>query len=382
MSKRISTLWLLPVILAGCQTVPSTPFQSMPDRAGLSQQETGIWHDAEDLDQALEKSGAIYPDAAVTQYVQRVMDRLYPEFNGRIHVLVLRTSTLNAFAMPNGRVYLHLGMLARFDNEAELATVLAHEGIHFTNRHSLKQHENIKITAGLLQVTALTVPIAGLVGMPIASSAIYGFSRDLEREADTVGYQRLVRAGYDPSQASKTFEHLAAEVKALEINEPFFFASHPQLMERIESFQKLNNNAPHQGGYLGAEEYRAAMRGVKLASLESDLARQRYKSVLLVLGNDAARRQYPPEANYYLGEAYRQRSSEGDDARAERAYRDTIEAAPQFAPPYRALGIYHMKKKNSSTARAYLKRYLALAPNAPDRAYVEAYYTQLSQEAQ
>ena len=353
----------------------------MPERAGLSQQETGIWHDAEDLDHALEKSGAIYPDAAATQYAQRVMDRLYPEFNGHIHVLVLRTPTLNAFALPNGSVYLHLGMLARLDNEAELATVLAHEGVHFTNRHSLKQHENIKITAGLLQVTAMTVPMAGLIGMPIASSAIYGYSRDLEREADAVGYQRLMRAGYDPSQASKTFEHLAAEVKALEIDEPFFFASHPQLMERIESFQQLSNTSPQHGGYLGVDEYRAAMRGVKLASLESDLARQRYKSVLLVLENEAVRRQYPPEANYYLGEAYRQRSNAGDDARAERAYREAVETAQQFAPPYRALGIYHMKKIDSSTARAYFKRYLTLAPNAPDRAYIEAYFTQLLQEA-
>lgn len=352
----------------------------MPNRADLSQEEAGMWRDSEDLNRALEKSGAVYPDAAATQYVQRVMDRLYPEFEGRILVGILRTPTLNAFAIPNGNIYIHLGMLARLDNEAQLATVLAHEGVHFTNRHAQKQHENLKITASLLQVTASTIPLAGLIGMPIARAAVYGYSRDLEREADTVGYQRLVRAGYDSEQAPSTFEHLAAEVKALEIDEPFFFASHPQLLERIESFRQLNDSREHQGGYIGADEYRDAMRGVKLAALEGDIARQRYKSVLLALEDEKTRRGYPPEAVYYLGKAYRQRAEAGDDARAERAYLAAIQAAPQFAPPYRALGIYYMKKKDYAAARSNLERYLALAPDAPDRAHVEKYYTQVSQE--
>lgn len=379
MTTRIGALLLLSIVAVGCQTMPAPPFQAMPDRLGLSQEEAGIWHDAEDLDRVLDKSGAVYPDPVATQHVQQVMDRLYPEFGGRIRVRILRTPTLNAFALANGSVYIHLGMLARLDNEAQLATVLAHEGVHFTNRHILKQHENVKLTAGILQVTAMTVPVAGLLGMPIASSALYGFSRDLEREADVMGYQRLVRAGYDPAEAPKTFEHLAEEVKAQKIDEPFFFASHPRLLERIDSFRQLNR-ARLPGGYVGAPEYLAAMREVKLAALESDLARQRYQSVLLVLENETVRRQYPPEAQYYLGEAYRERAGDGDEARAEQAYLAAIETAPQFAPSYRALGIYHMKKKNFPAARTYLKRYLTLAPDAPDRAYIEKYYAEISRE--
>jgi predicted Zn-dependent protease len=367
------------MILAGCQTVPSPPFQSMPNPSALPQEEVGIWRDAQDLDRKLEQSGAIYPDQEATQYVQHVMDRLYPEFNGRIHVHILRTPTLNAFALPDGSVYIHLGLLARLDNEAQLATVLAHEGIHFTNRHALKEHENVKTTAGILQVTAMTVPIAGLVAMPLASSAVYGYSRDRESEADALGYLRLVHAGYDPSEAPKTFEHLAAEVKVLKIDEPFFFASHPRLMERIESFRQLNG-ARLTGGYVGAAEYRTAMREVKLAALQADLARERYQSVLLVLEDETARQYYPPEASYYLGEAYRERGGAGDGAHAEHAYLDAIKGAPQFAPPYRALGISCMKRNDYPAAGMYLKRYLALAPDAADHAYIEKYYQQVSQE--
>jgi tetratricopeptide (TPR) repeat protein len=150
-------------------------------------------------------------------------------------------------------------------------------------------------------------------------------------------------------------------------------------MERIESFRQLN--AEHPGsGYVGAEEYRAAMRGVKLAALQADLARERYQSVLLVLEDPSTRRYYPPEASFYLGEAYRERGGSGDDTRAEHAYLDAIKGAPQFAPAYRALGIWHMKKKDYPQAGGYLKQYLTLAPDAPDRTYVEKYYQQVSQE--
>lgn len=370
----------LAAVFAGCQSAPLAPHESAPDREALSLQERGVWRDSEDLDQRLEKSAAVYSDAEATTYVQRVMDRLYPEFSGRIRVKILRAPTLNAFALPNGSIYIHMGMLARLENEAQLATVLAHEGVHFTHRHSLKQHENVKLTAGVLQVVAMTVPIAGLLGATVARSALYGYSRDLEREADTVGYERLARAGYDTSEAPKTFEHLAAEVKALQIEEPFFFATHPRLIERIESFKQLNSGKVVTG-LRAAEPYNAAMRNVKLAALESDISRRRYESVLLALEDEARRRQYPIEALYYLGEAYRQRSIAGDEGRAERAYLTAVENAPLYAPPYRALGIHRMKQKDFPAARSYFKRYLELAPHALDRAYIEKYYVHVSQEA-
>jgi predicted Zn-dependent protease len=344
MRHRVLAFVFPAAVLAGCQSASLEPHARMPDRMQLSGEESGIWREAEDLDRRLERGGALHRDDRAARYVQGVMDRLYPEFKGRVRVRLLTAPTLNAFALPNGSIYMHVGLLARLENEAQLATVLAHEGVHFTHRHSLQQYESVKITAGLLQATFIAAPIAGLVGASVASPILYGYSRDLEREADSFGYERLVRAGYDPSEASKTFEHLAAEVKAHQIEEPLIYASHPRLTERIENL-KAADSGKAQGGERGAESFLEATRSVRLVALECDLARQRFRSVILVLENETTRGRYPPEANYFLGEAYRQRAREDDPARAERAYLAAVKAAPLYAPPYRALGIHRMKQR-------------------------------------
>ncbi len=374
MLPRVPAIFFMTAAVVGCQSAPLEPHAKMPERMQLSHEESGIWRDADDLDRRLERGGAIHADDQATRYVQQVMDRLYPEFRGGVRVRLLTAPTLNAFALPNGSIYMHVGLLA------QLATVLGHEGIHFTHRHSLQQHESVKMTAGLLQATLIAAPVAGLLGASIASPVLYGYSRDLEREADAFGYERLVRAGYDPSEASKTFEHLAAEVKAYQIEERLIYASHPRLTERIENLKTMRSDKA-QGGERGAEAFLAATRSVRLAALESDLGRQRYQSVILVLENEATRGRYPPEASYFLGEAYRQRAQEGDAGRAERAYLATVRAVPSYAPPFRALGIDRMKRKDHAGARSYFERYLELAPNAPDRAYVERYRMQAVEEA-
>jgi predicted Zn-dependent protease len=381
MARQVFVSFSIAAALVACQSAPVAPHAAMPERGQLSREESGLWRDAEDFDRRLEKSDAIFADAEATRYVQRVMDRLYPEFQGRIRVRLLRTPTLNAFALPNGSIYMHVGLLARLENEAQLATVLAHEGVHFTHRHSLQQHESVKLTSGILQATLIAAPVAGLVGATVAAPVLYGYSRDFEREADAVGFERLVRAGYEPSEAPRTFEHLANEVKAHQIVEPMIYASHPKLIERIENFSQLIGTA-RSGGETGVDAFRSVTRGAKLVALEGDLARRRYRSVILVLESETSRRRYPPEAQYFLGEAYRQRGEAGDGALAERAYLAATEATPRYAPPYRALGVLSMKRQDYRSAKSHFERYLELAPNAPDRAYVESYRMQALGEAQ
>jgi len=81
----------------------------------------------------------------------------------------------------------------------------------------------------------------------------------------------------------------------------------------------------------------------------------------------------PAHAQYYLGEAYRLRAGEGDALRSEQAYLRAISVAPDFAPSYRALGVHYLKSGGYSEASRQLSRYLELAPDARDRAYVENY---------
>jgi predicted Zn-dependent protease len=229
---------LFVLLLVGCPaSTPVKPLESSEDTKYIGDEEKRLWDGSHDFDVAMQKSGQVLDDPAATRYLQEIMDRLYPEFRGAIRVKIARSPHLNAFALPNGSIYFHLGLLARLDNEAQLATVLAHEGAHFVRKHSFQQRNTIISSSLFATATALVgIPIIGDV---IANSSIYGFSRDLERDADRIGYERLLKAGYDPRESYKAFEHLAAEVRALEIKEPFFFSTHPKFEERIISYKEL-----------------------------------------------------------------------------------------------------------------------------------------------
>ena len=365
----IASLSLALAAPAHAQEVP--PWASVDELRELAPGEKSLWQEADEFDRALARAGKVNTDPVLSAYLQGIMDRLYPEFRGRLRVRLLNAQQLNAFALPNGSIYVNAGLVARFENEAQLATVLAHEGAHFTHRHSLQQAERVRNAAAFaLAVAMLGVP---LVGDIVALSSMFGYSREHERKADEIGYQRMIAAGYSVRESIRTFEHLQADIKAADIKEPFFFASHPKLQERIDSFRELVKDTDN--GETGRERFVETTAGLRLASLDADLAAYRYRQIILVLSNPEQRREYPPEAAYYLGEAYRQRGEKGDDEAAEREFQNLIEAAPQFAPAHRALGLLHFKRGDMARAAPLLRHYLELAPGAADRAYVEYYLT-------
>lgn len=359
--------------IALADVLPWSAHSQAPD----TREETSLWTEAGEFDQAMARAGKLNTDTKLRLYLQGIMDRLYPEFVSKFHVHAINAQEINAFALPNGSVYVTTGLIARFQNEAQLATVISHEGAHFLYRHSYQQEEAAKTAAAFgLVVAMLGVPLAGDL---IAASSMFGYSREHEREADRIGYERLVAAGYDARESVKTFEHLLAEIKASDIKEPFFFASHPKLGERIESFTELSKNA--KGGKTGKEEFILATASLRLASFEADLAAYRHKQVILVLSDPERRREYPPEASYYLGEAYRQRNEGGDEEKALTELKIAIDGAPRFAPSYRALGLLHFRKKDFGQATPLFRRYLELAPGASDHEYIEAYLAQMPQAA-
>ncbi len=367
--KRGLAMFLSCTLITPVHAVGHLPWTSAAETHDLATEEKSLWQEADEFDRALARAGKVNSDPALTAYLQGIMDRLYPEFKGRFTVRLLNAQHINAFALPNGSIYVNAGLIARFENEAQLATVLAHEGAHFTHRHSLQQAERVRNAAAFALVVAmLGVP---LVGDLVALSSMFGFSREHEREADAIGYQRLVAAGYAPRETIRTFEHLQAEIKAADIKEPFFFASHPKLQERIDSFSELAKDA--NSGEIARERFVETTAALRLASLEADLAAYRYRQIILVLSDPGHRREYPPEASYYLGEAYRLRGEAGDLEIAEREFNSVLETAPQFAPVHRALGLLCYRRGDMARAAPLLRRYLELAPAAVDRGHIEFY---------
>lgn len=151
---------------------------------------------------------------------------------------------LNAFAMPGGIIVLHRAIIESSESEGELASVVAHEIAHVTQRHMARMYQSSK---GLSVKTALGVLAAILIGSQnseAGQAALYGtmaagqserlaFTRDNEREADRVGREILRQAKYDVNDMSKFFTRL----KQASLNNPDeifeFLRTHPLTDERI-----------------------------------------------------------------------------------------------------------------------------------------------------
>jgi len=359
-------------------TVP--PFADAAATKQRGSDEERAWFEAADFDRALRRSGALRGDRELDAYLQQLLDGLFPEFQGAVRVQAVRDPVMNAFALPNGSLYVNLGLIARMENEAQLASVLGHEAAHFVHRHSFQQRTTAKDSAGFaLVIGVVTGGVGALVANVVALNAIYGYSRDFEREADRIGFERVARLGYDAAAGARTFELLAEEAKILKVERPVFFASHPQLEERIASFKELAAARKLQGGELGAEAFLARTAKARAEWPPLELSRGKAESLAHVLSDPQRRARYPA-GDYWLGEAYRLRAQPDDDDRAAGAYARMIEREPDFAPAYRGLGVVRMKQDRAEEAAQLFKRYLALAPQAPDAGFIRQYLADIEPE--
>ena len=146
------------IVLAGCDSMHVRTLEQSSDIQQLTDDEARRWYAAKELDRIWQHQGLIYADDELTAYLQSVAVKLYPEFSETVRMRVIDSPDLNAFALPNGSVYLNFGMIARMENEAQLATVIAHEVSHFKFQHSLKQRHAMETAV----IAGWTVRYAGL----------------------------------------------------------------------------------------------------------------------------------------------------------------------------------------------------------------------------
>ena len=360
-------------LVAGCAM--SRPIPADQTLTAIEEEQT-LWRRAQEEQDAINGSGVLYQDAEVENYLNQIAAKLQinsisPDISFQIKVI--KDPNLNAFAFPNGVIYIHSGILARMDNEAQLAALLAHEMVHCTHRHSLRALRSVKDRR---QVETATVrELAQLLGITGAMSSISGYTREFETEADRVGLDLAVKANYDPREVVKLFELLKQEIDSEKIEEPYFFGTHPNVRQRIEN---INN-------WL-AEKYRGKTTGIKntdefqsrLSRLVLDNARldlrqgrffvaQRTVEKFLALKPDDAR------AYFLLGEIIRQRGRQDDAAAAIKYYEKSISLNPSFPEPHKAMGLIHYKDGEKRLAKKYFESCLLLSPDAADKAYIQGY---------
>ncbi len=188
-------------------------------------------------------------DKAIQEYVRSVAERVAKSSDLKVplHISVLQSREINAFALPGGYLFVERGLLEAADNESELAGVIAHEVAHDTARHSYKLMKKATIASLLYQAAQIGAMIltGGAAGIAMSYILQYGFyglglvidlkllgiSRDYELEADQLGVQYAWNAGYDPSGFVRFFDKMAT--KQGYVNSVSWFRTHPPFFQRM-----------------------------------------------------------------------------------------------------------------------------------------------------
>lgn len=254
---------LLGVAVPASAGSPKSPYDKYRDDSysndGLMSEPEEMTLGAQVHQQVLQKF-RIVQDPEIAGYVQDLGERIARSSkrpNIPYQFFVIEDSSVNAFALPGGYIYVHTGLLQIAQSEAELSAAIAHEIGHVVARHGLRNVKKAQRTAmifGILGVGAAVATGGGAAGEAaqvasqiLANGVITKNSRDFEREADFLGLYTMRDAGFAPLAMAQMFQRLnQAGSNAKSSPGGGIFASHPNANERIKN--TLGEIDGHLGG--------------------------------------------------------------------------------------------------------------------------------------
>jgi len=241
-------------VLVACATVAAAALISVSDEIALGKE----------AQQQVRAEVPVLSDPEIVGYVRGVGRVLAAKAGGPKYPYTFSIANykeINAFALPGGPVWIHRGAIAAAGNEAQLAAVLAHEIAHIAQRHAADQITQRLVANGLLGLLGAVLGntrsarTAQLGAQVLAGGYLLKFSRDDERDADSVGARILQRAGWDSRQMIAFMEKLARDQGRDPGSVAIFLSSHPAPAER-------------------AERLRAELRGVTSGRIDSGTFRR------------------------------------------------------------------------------------------------------------
>lgn len=226
-------------------------------------------------------------DDRVDDYVEDVGDRLVggipSEFRHqgfRYSFEVINQKEINAFALPGGPMFLNRGMIEAAKNEAQMASVMAHEISHVALRHGTAQAtKGQKFQIGAVAGQILGAIVGGAAGTVISQGSQFGlgayflkYGREYERQADLLGAQIMARAGYDPREMANMFKIIQAQGGR---SGPEWLSSHPDPGNRSSAIAKEASMLRVQGNADTGQfsSIQARLRGMSPAYTAEQIAR-------------------------------------------------------------------------------------------------------------
>ncbi len=380
----------LGILLYSCAVNPVTGRSELSIVSFSEEEEVALG--AKAYTPAVQQQGGFYRDRALEEYVQSVGIRIArvshrPNLNYRYRVL--NSSVPNAFALPGGFIVINRGLLVHLSSEAELAAVLGHETGHVTAKHSLAGYQR-GLAANLL-LTGISVAAGGKTGVMEVSNITTsllenGFSRDQEREADWLGIDYMVRAGYNPEGAIRLQEYFYRELE--KGKNPMFveglFRTHPFSKERLDNARaRIAERYPEtvrNPNYTFNEtvflrniaQIREVQKAYEIAD-EGDkrLKEKRYPEALDRYREAISRE---PDQSPFHSSAGRVYLIQKDYPAAESSIRRSIQLDGEFFEPHFLLGVLRYQQRDFRGAIPELSRSMDLLPTKQAAAYLSKSY--------
>jgi predicted Zn-dependent protease len=208
-------------------------------------------------------SGGYLDDPEVNDYLNELGNRLVAAGSDKydFEFFAVPDPSINAFALPGGFIGVHAGLLLLAQSESELASVLAHEITHVTQRHYTRSLGGQQRSL-LYSLAALAVAIAAsrsgssssgqatsaaiAASQALAIQTQLNYTREYEYEADRIGFQRLSSAGFDTTSMATFMERLQKSSRFSDSNAPSYLRSHPITYERIAEAQARAQDQPYR----------------------------------------------------------------------------------------------------------------------------------------
>jgi len=209
------------------------------------------------MNQEIQQEVRISRNSQLTSYVEQIGRRLAANStrpNIPYTFQVVEDPAVNAFATAGGFIYVNTGLLKTADNEAEFASVLAHEMGHIEGKHLIKQIRQQAIASGVATVTGLDKSKAVGIGVQLALNLPR--SRQDELDADKRGLTNITRSGYAQSAMVSFMKKLQTSSSV-----PAILSTHPGTDTRITALQRQIKNQPSRQNYgLDNPLYQSKMR--------------------------------------------------------------------------------------------------------------------------
>lgn len=386
--KRIHIILVLVSILSGCATNNYKPVTNKESIFGKTEDEIELIKRADKMHQDLDSKGYILHDPDLQAYIERIKDKVVPISAYEklpIDVFILNDSDVNAFAIPNGNIYLYSGLISKLENEAQLAFLIGHEAAHVIQRHSINKYKSTKNKMKFAN-TIVIAPYGGIVSLGTISNILY-HSRADEEEADSLGITYARNAGYDVTSFKGLFKRL--KLGRPSRNKSSVWSTHPTLDRRIKFVEQYISEHEPQEGIVNHDDFDMFRHKVVKESISAYLIRKQYLTALDNIDQELEHdvNLYQAKLHFLKGEVYRGMAKNPErvakeysflnDKRnneklikqfqgkeqtyvenAKSSYNEALKLNTNLTVTYRGLGMLAYQQQDYTNALKYLKTYL------------------------